>query len=242
MSRPDVPRYFRVSIRFWDDEKSASWPDYVKLAAIYYMTCKHRQLEGIYVLPIQYATVDIGWSAKKVGRAIQVLENEGFLRFDTSCNLVLLRNSLKYQTPESENVIKGALRRIKDLPKSPLLLEFLALAKIHCFRKGAPIYAQNFYTELERVLEPLSERAFERASQQSPGLLNLNLKPKPITQNSIFDPNLNLQPKIEGEKIANIQLEQKNPEKNQERLGMTPISSVLSNVQKHIAKGTWDHD
>ncbi len=31
MTRPDVPRYYRISTRFWDDEKSRGWPTDVKL-------------------------------------------------------------------------------------------------------------------------------------------------------------------------------------------------------------------
>ncbi len=167
MARADVPRYFRVSVRFWTDEKARDWPDNVRLLALYLLTCSHRTLEGIFVLPLQYVVADCPWSLKWVKKSMAVLTKDGFLRYDPVTKVMLIRNALKYQCPENENVIKGAIRRILDLPQSPLLIEFLGLAKLHCNREGASELAKDFYLRLERALERASEPPLE--------LLNLNL-------------------------------------------------------------------
>lgn len=188
MSRPDVPRYSRISTRFWIDERSACWSDNIKLSSLYFMTCAHRTLEGIFLLPLPYASADLRWTPKKVSKAIAFLTEESFLRFDSKTNTMLIRNALRYQAPENENQAKSCLRRIANLPKTDLLLEFLLLAKQHCYRKGASPYAQTFYQLLEQQL-----------TQQLGELLrSLNLQSSPLPQ-PLTKPNTShLQPRLNG--------------------------------------------
>ena len=181
MPRANVPRYFRVSVRFWSDEQVRKWPDNVKQLALYFLTCSHRSLEGIFVLPLEYVCADLQWSARRVKKAMAVLNENGFLRYDPATKVMLIRNALRYQCPESENVIKGAIRRILDLPNTPLLDEFLALTKMHCCREDTPTLPTDFYLRLEQALERPSERALE--------LLNLNL-PSQSTSESSSEPPL----------------------------------------------------
>ncbi len=172
MARPDVPRYYRVSTRFWTDERSSKWPRDVQYLALFLLTCRHRELEGIFVLPLHHITADLHLTVKKVKKCIGVLTENGFLRYDPATKVMLIRNALKYQCPESENVIKGAIRRIVDLPQSPLLIEFLGLAKLHCNREGASDFAKDFYVRLERAFE----------------LLNLNLPSQSKSESSSEPP------------------------------------------------------
>jgi hypothetical protein len=180
--RPDVPLYWRIACRFWDDEESMNWPDDAKLAAIYFLTCRHRTLEGIYIIHVNYAAADLKWTISKVRRSIKFLKERCFLRYDESTNLLLIRNTLRYQTPETPNVVKGAIRRIKDLPDSSLLQEFLCLAKIHCYRKGAPPSAQAFYQELEQVLGQPPPQVSVQSSLLSISNLNPPTRPESKTK------------------------------------------------------------
>ena len=194
MTRPDVPRYSRISTRFWLDERSAHWTDEIKLAALYFMTCAHRTLEGIFLLPLPYAAADLRWTVKKVRRAIEVLTAESFLRFDPTTSTLLIRNALKYQAPENENQAKSCLRRIAAMPKSALLTEFLTLAQHHCSRKGASPYAHVFYQLLyQQLTQPLSEPLV-------PLNLNLNLNLQPKT--NIL--NLQPQPRLTGDGDSDV--------------------------------------
>ena len=167
MSRPDVPRYFRIAARFWSDEKSAGWSDETKLAALYVLTCRHRHLEGIFVLPICYMAADLRWSVKRVRRALVNLENAGFLKVDAGSNLILIRNALRYQFPENPNMIEGCLRRILELPKTGLLQEFQGLVREHCYRKGVSSVAQSFHQLLEERLTQRFEQPFSNHNLES---------------------------------------------------------------------------
>ncbi|MBI5673475.1 MAG: hypothetical protein HZC50_09600 [Nitrospirae bacterium] len=162
--RPDVPRYFRVACHFWSDEKVVTWPDSQKLLALYLLTTKHRTLEGYFVLPPQYIAADIGWPLRRVKDMLVKLEGEGFVRFDERTNLLLIRNALRYQQPDSKNVQKAVIARVRNLPESQELLnEFLALARAHCLRSGLSQFAQGFPALLEREFRPVSNERQEVA-------------------------------------------------------------------------------
>jgi hypothetical protein len=156
LPRPDVPRYFRVACHFWPDEKVITWSDSLKLLALYLLTTKHRTLEGFFVLPPQYIAADIGWPLRRVKDMLAKFEEDGFIRFDEKTNLVLLRNALKYQQPDSKNVQKAVIARIRNLPDNQeLLTEFLSLARLHCLRSGLSPYAQGLPALLEQEFRPV---------------------------------------------------------------------------------------
>lgn len=156
MSRADVPRYSRISNRFWTDEESSTWNDRVKLAALYVMTCSHRHLEGIFKLPPQYACADLGWTMKSWKSALVFLQESNFLKWDSRTSVVLIVNALRYQAPENENQRTAAIRRIKDLPNTPLLQCFCSLALDHCYRNGATGQAKEFAEQIRRLLHERS--------------------------------------------------------------------------------------
>ena len=166
MSRPIIDRYSRVPETFW--LHAVSWRDDMKLAALYFVTCRHKTVEGIFILPVEYVSADLKWTAKKVRKAIAFLVDAEFLCFDPMTNIMLIRNALKYQAPENDNQAKSCLRRIVSLPNTELVAQFLLLAKQHCYRTGASPFAQSFYQQLEQQLGKQFTEPFPP--------LNLNLK------------------------------------------------------------------
>lgn len=151
-TRTDTPRYYRGSPTFWRDEVVVTWNDDEKLLALYILFTPHRNPEGIFYLPLSYISADLRWTLRKVQKAINKLITDRFIFFDAKTNLMLIRNALKYQVPENPNQAESVMRRVKELPSSPLLQEFLELAKLHCYRKGAGSAAQAFCVRLAEVL------------------------------------------------------------------------------------------
>lgn len=164
---------------------TALWSDEERVAAGYFMTSSHRTMEGIFLHPVGYASEDLRWPEKKVRKAIAFLTEKEFLRFDSTTNTMLIMDALKFQTAENENQAKACLRRIADLPKTELLLNFHSLAKQHCNRKGSSSFAKIFYQLLsEQLGQQLGQQLPEELTEPLfPLNLNLNLKTKPIILN-----------------------------------------------------------
>lgn len=151
--RPDVPRYYRIACHFWDDELVRTWSDSMKQFFAYLITCKHRNLEGFFVLPPQYIAADLGWPLRRVNEMVAKLQEIDRIRFDPKTNLLLIRNALRYQQPESTNVLKAIISRVRRLPDNQAMLrEFIELARFHCLRPGIHAHAQALPPLLEKEL------------------------------------------------------------------------------------------
>lgn len=199
MSKTFIPRYSRTPNHRWTTKGFSQLSDRDKLALLYAESCPHRHLEGIYTLPPEYACADLGWTLKSWTSALSILQTSGFIKWDAQSKTILLVDSLRYQAPENENQTDGAIRRITDLPGSPLIQEFCAIAWDHCNRKGASRAFKQFVDKLlKQTNTQLPEQAPTLLSEQTPTLLpeqtptqlvkqgrSLNLKPltntKPLT-------------------------------------------------------------
>lgn len=122
-------RYFKVSSRFWTDEKVAQWDDDTRLLALYLLTCPHRSMEGLYRLPKAYICADLGWDAKRLAKPFSKLLEDGFISYDETVHVVLVRHALKYQAPDNPNQGKAAIKALEELPETPLLWELQRLAE-----------------------------------------------------------------------------------------------------------------
>jgi hypothetical protein len=122
-------RYYRVSPRFWSRAEQRGWDDDTKLLALYLLTCSHRSTEGIYRLPRKYAQADLEWSPQRLGERLTQLIADGFCDYDDDAQVVLILGALKYQATANENMAKSALKRLAELPETPLTCTFRQLAE-----------------------------------------------------------------------------------------------------------------
>lgn len=115
-----MPRYYQVSPRIWTDEKALAWDDDARLLALYLLTCPHRNLEGLYRLPLSYAVGDLSWSERRVRKALDRLIADSFASYDFDVEVVWVRNVLRYQAPKSERQVAGAIAALSEVPSTPL--------------------------------------------------------------------------------------------------------------------------
>lgn len=125
-------RYQRVPSRLWTDPVFRGWSDPARSAALYLMTCPHRNTEGLFRLPVPLAAYDLGWSVGDMAAALAELEVAGFVEIDSTTDLVWIRDALSWDPPANANRVKGAVRVLMELPVSPLLESFLAVAVDVC--------------------------------------------------------------------------------------------------------------
>lgn len=124
-------RYYRVSPAFWIDH---DWDDDTRLAALYVLTCPHRNTEGLFRMPLTYAATDLGWAARRFEKALRRLISDCFVEYDRDASVCLIVNALKWQTPDNPNQVKAAMKAVRQLPETPLLNRFRTLAATHSQR------------------------------------------------------------------------------------------------------------
>lgn len=139
-----MARYYTVSPRFWAEARRAGWDDQTKNLALYFLTCTHRNLEGLYSLPKAYVAADLGWTSKVVDDTLDTLEADGFVQYDEQAEVVFVVKALKYHAPKSEKQIQGAIASLEALPATPLFMGFQASADTH---------SEGFAEELRDWLE-----------------------------------------------------------------------------------------
>ena len=134
--------YSRVGSRIWLER----WDDDTMLTALYLLTCKHRPTEGIYHLPLQYGATDKRWPLKRFAKAFDHLVAANFVEHDSDAEVVLIVKALKWQAPANPNQMRGAVKKIKQLPPTRLLSRFEELCRLH-----APAFADYIDQQFPEV-------------------------------------------------------------------------------------------
>lgn len=150
-------RYYRIAPKIWRHAMTHQWKPTTTLVALYLLTCPHRNVAGLYVLPKPYILADLGIEETALDEALTCLVAEDFLRYDAATQVVLVVNALAYDAPENANQRKGALKYLQEVPRTALWRDLITLAETH-----APTLAQDIaqlahkrFPELFR--EPLPE-------------------------------------------------------------------------------------
>jgi hypothetical protein len=144
-----MARYYPVSPLYWADDKVARWPDEAKLLALYLLTCQHRNLEGLYRLPVAYIQADLSWAEDDVYGGFEYVVEQGFAEYDYDAKVVFLPKALKYHQPSTDPQVQGAINALQSVPDTRLYDSFLAAARE---------YAPRLYEALgEPLTEPLSQ-------------------------------------------------------------------------------------
>lgn len=141
-------RYHRVPETFWQLAREHNWPERTVIVGLYLQTCKHRTTEGLYTLPLAYVAADLGWNVSVVEKQMSQLGKDGFIKYDSKAEVVLLSIALAVQAPKAPGQIEGAIRRLKYLPECPLLLDLYGYASTYssafaeAIREAFPVLTQ----------------------------------------------------------------------------------------------------
>lgn len=124
-----MAHYYPISPLFWTDAEVRGWSDNTKLLALYLLTCDHRNLEGLYRLPLAYVEADLGWAPDDLTGYIDPLYKADFCRYDEAAQVILIPRALKYHQPRSTPQVTGAVRALKAVPDTTLWGDFVEIAR-----------------------------------------------------------------------------------------------------------------
>jgi len=117
-------RYRKIDPRIWKDEKFINLSEKEKLICIYCLTAQSNRI-GIFNFSPAMAAEDLGISLQTFREGfVKVCETFGW-RYDEHFRVLYIPKWFKYNKPENPNVLKGNLKDLHELPKSPLIQEFI---------------------------------------------------------------------------------------------------------------------
>src|SRR5271157_3975631 len=139
--------YARIEEGFWTDPMIKSLSVEGKLIAAWLFTNPHRHFSGLYYLPMVLIPVEIGVSIGVSERIVNILEEQGFLKYSPDYSVVWIIKMLKHQVGSkgpgtagklSPQQITGIERQLTTLHGCPLITEFIEYYK-HFQIKYTPI-------------------------------------------------------------------------------------------------------
>lgn len=142
--------YTKIDELMWSDPKFCSLSDDGKLLFVYLVTCRHRNIIGLYYLPAPYAAFDLKWDLKRFDKGLLELLEKGLIKYNSNSSMLMIVNFLKYNPLENPNQVKGAVKALAVLPPNGLDSTFL----------------NSIETLSKPFMKPLVELLGERLSKQ----------------------------------------------------------------------------
>ncbi|MBI4293636.1 MAG: hypothetical protein HY661_19340 [Betaproteobacteria bacterium] len=161
-----MSRYRKVDSRIWNDAKFRVLTDAGKLAFLFLLTHPNTTALGAIRGSIPGFAAEIGWSAKAFGEAFREASSKGMAEHDEIACIVWFPNFLKYNRPESPNVVRAWASSLDLLPECALkdkaiqsakalvegMNEAFAKAFAEALAKAMPNQEQEQEQEQERTL------------------------------------------------------------------------------------------
>ncbi|MBW1706590.1 MAG: hypothetical protein JRJ86_15720 [Deltaproteobacteria bacterium] len=176
-----MSEYSKIQNHIWHSKTFNQLSDNAKFLWLYLLTCPHGNLVGLYVLKSGYAQEDLGWTLKKFNKAFDELLTvplsngcRGLIKYDAENSLVLIKNYLEHNGLRNPNQIKAGVKKISDLPHSPLFQDLKQFIEQLSKQLGKQSYEQ-LIKQLDKpaaaavtVAETAAEEALPTAKQTEP--------------------------------------------------------------------------
>ncbi|MCG3177394.1 MAG: hypothetical protein MOGMAGMI_02368 [Candidatus Omnitrophica bacterium] len=139
-------RYRKIMPRIWRDEKFRQLQPDDKLLALYVLTAQSNRI-GLFYFSIGMAAEDLGSSTQTIEeRLANVCKTFGW-GYDPPSKTVWIPSWWTYNPPENQNVMRGCLQDLRDVPDTPFRQSF---ATNHCGLHGKALetFQQTFRERL----------------------------------------------------------------------------------------------
>lgn len=163
-----MARYRKVDPRIWNDAKFAALSNDAKLAFLFVLTHPHLTSLGAMRATVPGLAAELSWDVEVFREAFREALSKGIVEHDAKASCVWLPNYLKYNRPESPNVVKSwesaldlipecnmkteLLQRVKDFTEG--LGESFQKALPEAFRKTMPNQKQKQKQKLKAKRSP----------------------------------------------------------------------------------------
>lgn len=174
-----MSHYRKIDPRIWNDEKFRTLSDNGKLVFFMLLTHPHMTALGAMRATIPGLACELGWTTKAFAEAFGEALSKAMVKHDAEASLIALPSFLKYNPPESPNVVKAWQWGYDSLPECPLkahiiqeakaftegLTEAFAKAFDKAFPKAIGNQEQEQKQEQEQIHTPPKPKAARRAKK-----------------------------------------------------------------------------
>lgn len=140
-----MARYRKIDPRIWNDEKFTGLSDAAKLVFFMLLTHPHMTALGAMRATLPGLASEMGWAPEAFREAFREASSKGMAEHDERACLIALPRFLKYNPPESPNVIKAWAVAVDLLPESSL--KTLVLKRSQAFAEGMTEAFKKAYAE-----------------------------------------------------------------------------------------------
>ena len=245
-----MAKYRKVDPRIWNDAKFRLLSDHGKLVFFFLLTHPNMTPLGAMRGTIPGLAAEIGWTDKAFREAFREAFKEGMILHDEKAFFFWLPNFMKYNRPESPNVVKAWLGSVDSLPECNLLYRAITAA-CECaeglgkaftealpkdFAKGMPYQEQEQEQEQEQYIKDFCSELSETDTSEPPLMefpLSKNGDKFPVFKKDVDQwqdtfPGVDVQQALKECRQWNID----NPQKRKTRAGIkSHISRWLGKIQ-----------
>jgi len=126
-----MARYRKVDPRIWNDAKFMALSERAKLVFFFLLTHPHLTMLGAMRASLAGLAEELGWPAEAFREAFGEAFQKGMVKHDPKACLIWLPNFLKYNRPESPNVVKTWPEAFELLPECSLYRELFQSVKAY---------------------------------------------------------------------------------------------------------------
>ncbi|HET6455547.1 MAG TPA: conserved phage C-terminal domain-containing protein [Armatimonadota bacterium] len=113
--------YGKIYHGLWGKRRFRALSDEGRLLLIYFMTCKHSTLCGMYFLPIEYISGDLKWDQRRVFKALKELIGHDWVAYDEENQVLLVRWWLDFYQIDNPNQLKRLMSDFDEVPGTDLM-------------------------------------------------------------------------------------------------------------------------
>jgi hypothetical protein len=124
-----VSRYRNVHCLIWNDDKFPFASDDCQLVFFHLLTTPFGTPFGLFKASLSMLADEKRWTKTRYEKAFREGIGKGFFKYDERHLVVLIPKFVKYNQPQSANVITAWKKIIDELPPSPLKTEWIQIVK-----------------------------------------------------------------------------------------------------------------
>jgi len=159
-----MARYRKIDTRIWNDAKFTAMSDSGKLVFLFLLTHPHMTSLGAMRATLPGLASELGWQPKAFAEAFREALRKGLVEHDSDACFVGLPKFLKYNGPESPNVVKSWADALDLIPECGL--KALLAERVKGFVEGLSKGFAEALPEAFRKTMPNQEQEQEQEPEQ----------------------------------------------------------------------------